>query len=55
MERQPVSARSRAVDATTDWSRAFRNEILSELIRMGALMDIDCTEIHIGSYGYFEL
>ena len=39
-----------------DWliRDAARSNFIPELVRMGAVLDIDCTEIHLGSYGNLE-
>lgn len=49
-EAQPVSEMD-----DSDWRRAYRNEFFAELIRMGKIMDIDCFEFHLGSYGQLDL
>jgi hypothetical protein len=36
-------------------SSIMARRFLPELIRQGAIMDIDCTEIHLRSYGRLEL
>lgn len=38
-----------------DVNRAMRDLFLPELVRMGVVMDIDCTTIHVGSYGQLDL
>ena len=38
-----------------DVNMAIRSLFLPELTRMGVLMDIDCEEVHLGSYGRLEL
>lgn len=39
------------IDDPSDVAHAMRGLFLPELVRMGVLMDIECVEIHIGSYG----
>lgn len=43
------------LDDESDVRRAMRDLFLPELIRMGVVMDIDCAEIHLGSYGCLKL
>lgn len=43
------------IDDEGDVNRAMRDLFLPELVRAGAVMDIDCAELHLGSYGRLEL
>lgn len=43
------------IDDPSDVQYAMRGMFVPELIRMGVAMDIDVTEIHLGSYGRLEL
>ena len=38
-----------------DWRQALWKSFVPELIHMGVVLDIDCTEVHLGSYGTLEL
>jgi hypothetical protein len=39
------------IDDPSDVAHALRGLFLPELTRMGVLMDIECVEIHLASYG----
>ena len=45
------------IDMEDEWevSDAMFSLFVPELVRLGAIMDIDCAEIHIGSYGRLEV
>lgn len=41
--------------SSEEWKRAYRSQFLGELIRMGKIMNIECTEFYLGAYGRLEL
>jgi hypothetical protein len=43
------------IEDESDVKSAMRDFFLPELVRMGVVMDIDCKELHLGSYGRLSI